>query len=362
MRAPTLAAISMHPTGGGIAVVSRLLWEVFQQQWSDDARLLLLMDGKQERTRPSYEQKIRFAIRVARAQAFGNTDWILFSHLGLATVQQGLPRRLRARYGIFLYGTEIWRPLTRGERKVLADADVRVAISPFTASRVMEMHPDIGSVDVCPLALPPRTTQENSSAAADNTIPRLGPHAVLVVGRMLSTERYKGHDELIDGWPTVVAAVPDAQLVIVGQGDDVPRLQEKAAQSAAKRSIVFVGFVSQEARDALYEQAALLALPSRGEGFGLVYLEAMAHRRACLGSIHDAARDVIVDNGTGRLVNQNNIEELAEALIDLLKDDRRRLEMGEAGYRRLQDRFTFEQFRARVGSLLNVNPQASSAL
>jgi phosphatidylinositol alpha-1,6-mannosyltransferase len=170
---------------------------------------------------------------------------------------------------------------------------------------------------------------------------------------MLSSERYKGHDELLDAWPRVVAAVPHAQLVIVGQGDDSTRLREKAMRTPARDSIVFTGFVSEAELAALYEHAALFALPSRAEGFGLVYLEAMAHRLPCIGSIHDAARDVIVDGCTGRLVDQTNIDTLSEALIDLLCDDGRRRRMGEAGYRRLQEQFTFESFAARMDSLLN---------
>jgi len=350
VQTPTLAAISLDPAGGGIAVVSRMLWDVFQRQWPHDARLLLLTD--RVRSQPSLAQKVRFALHTTQIQLLRRTDWILFSHLGLAEVQRGLPRQLRARYGVFLYGSEIWRPLTNGERQVLADADLRVAISPFTAARVMDMHPDIGPVEVCPLALP-SNAPENYPRTSSDAAPRLGAHAVLVVGRMLNAERYKGHDELIDAWPRVVAKVPDAQLVIAGQGDDVARLKDKASRSSVGQSIMFVGFVSPQVREALYEHAALFALPSRGEGFGLVYLEAMSHRRACVGSVHDAARDVIVDGRTGRLVDQDNLDVMADTIASLLIDhDRRRL-MGEEGYRRLQEQFTFESFARRVGALLN---------
>ena len=200
---------------------------------------------------------------------------------------------------------------------------------------------------------------EKPVPSTNSGIPRLGPHAVLVVGRMLQSECYKGHDQLIDAWPLVMAAVPDAQLVIAGRGDDVERLRDKAARSSAGRAIVFVGYVSRAVRDALYEQAALFALPSRGEGFGLVYLEAMAHRRACIGSIHDAARDVIVDGRTGRLVDQDNLDALAKTIVSLLVNHQQRHQMGEEGYRRLQERFTFHTFAARVSALMNGDRQVA---
>jgi phosphatidylinositol alpha-1,6-mannosyltransferase len=178
--------------------------------------------------------------------------------------------------------------------------------------------------------------------------PRLGAHAVLVVGRMLASERYKGHDELIDAWPAVVAAIPDATLVLVGHGDDFSRLKARAAQSGAGHSIVFKGFVSDTELQALYAQAALFALPSRAEGFGLVYIEAMRHERACIGSVHDAAGDVIVDGETGLLVDQDKAGELANALVALLSDDERRANMGRSGAARVQREFSPNRFADRL--------------
>jgi len=162
---------------------------------------------------------------------------------------------------------------------------------------------------------------------------------------MIAAERYKGHDQVIDAWPAVVARVPDAQLVIVGTGDDRPRLMNKAEQSSAAASILFTGFVPDATLDTLYRRAALFALPSRGEGFGLVYLEAMARGVPCVGSIHDAAREVIADGETGRLVDQGDVGALAEAIAALLIDETQRLAMGEAGRLRVRDCFTFEHFR-----------------
>jgi phosphatidylinositol alpha-1,6-mannosyltransferase len=174
---------------------------------------------------------------------------------------------------------------------------------------------------------------------------------------MLASERYKGHDELIDAWPRVVAAVPKARLVIAGDGDDVPRLQEKARRIGKPDSILFTGFASGSLLSGLYDRAAVFALPSRAEGFGLVYLEAMAHRLPCIGSIHDAAGDVIVDGCTGRLVDQLKSHALADAIVDLLDDDQTRCRMGEAGHRRLHEEFTFAKFAERVDALLDRRPQ-----
>ena len=358
MITPTVAAITLDQSGGGIAAVSRLLWRVFEEHWERRARLLTVFDG--ENHPATVPEKARFALTLAGAQVLNRTDWIFFSHLGLAQIQNGVPTRLRRPYGVFLHGIEAWKPLSRGEEYALIGADIRVANSRHTADRVMDMHPGVGPVDVCPLAhLPVESGRTRRVIPPD--LPDLGPHAVLVVGRMIRSERYKGHDQLIDAWPRVIASVPDARLVIAGDGDDARRLRQRAASSQAARSIVFTGFVPGPMLDDLYRRAALFALPSRGEGFGLVYLEAMFHGLPCLGSIHDAAGEVIVDGQTGCLVDQSDIAGLAQTVAALLSDSALRRRMGNAGLVRLQSEFSFERFRRRIRELLRVDQPGDAA-
>ena len=346
MHAPTIAAITLDETGGGIAAVSRLLWDVARQEWGTRARLLTMFDHE---SRPAtFVEKARFTAALTRAQTFGQTDWILFTHLALAKIHKAAPDRLRRPYGVFLHGIEAWKRLTAAEIDTLARAEVRIANSRFTAARVADAHPGVGPIVTCPLAL----TVQPAPRPLPQPAQPFGAHAVLSVGRMSRAERYKGHDELIAAWPGVLGKVPDAHLVLAGDGDDAPRLKEKAAASGVGGRIHFTGFLPAADLDALYRSAALFALPSRAEGFGLVYLEAMARGLACVGSVHDAAGEVIVDGETGRLVDQSDVRKLAETIAALLLDDDGRRRMGEAGNSRVRSEFTFPQFKSRVCHLL----------
>ena len=317
------------------------MWKAFERRWSHDAQLLRLIEGS--RPQPTLHDKVGFTLRLAAAR----TDWILFSHLGLARAQARLPRLLHRRYGVFLHGVEAWCPLDAATVQLLAAADIRLANSVYTATRVMQAHPGIGAVVPCPLALP------DACAAPTETAPSEAEPTVLMVGRMASTERYKGHDEVLDAWPRVVAAVPHARLLIAGGGDDLPRLQQKARANGVEKSVRFTGFIDRRALDECYRRAAVFALPSRGEGFGLVYLEAMAYSLPCVGSVHDAAREVIVDSATGRLVDQDHRDQLAEALIELLMDETLRRRLGTAGNRRLASEFSFARFESRLHTALD---------
>jgi phosphatidylinositol alpha-1,6-mannosyltransferase len=294
--------------------------------------------------------KLRFGSQVAATQMFGRSKWVLFGHLGPARVQALIPDAIERPYGVFLHGVEVWRLLSDADHRVLRRARLRVANSSYTARQVMKHHPDVGLVHVCPLAL---SLEDEQSITAPLLEGRTREPLVLMVGRMDAGEAYKGHALVIAAWPFVLAACPGARLALAGGGDDTGRLRGIAARAGVAQAIDFLGFVDRATLLDLYRRAALFALPSRAEGFGIVYLEAMAHRLPCIGSVHDAARDVIVDGETGYLVGQDSPRVIAERIVELLQNADLRARMGEAGFARLNHEFTFSRFAARMVALLD---------
>jgi phosphatidylinositol alpha-1,6-mannosyltransferase len=357
MSAGLLAAITLHPRGGGVAAVSRLLWRVLRDQAPESSRLVTLLEDDRATSSvdSSRAMRVRFGARVAKAQLVGDSTFVLYSHLSLAQVQAYIPAAVRRPYAVFLHGIEAWRPLSRPQRAAIEGAKVLICNSQYTADRIADAHPWVGKINPCPLALAPADAQRHVSGAA-TIADDLGPHVVLVVARMSSKERYKGHDQLLEAWPAVRARIPDARLVFAGAGDDVARLRAKAAALGLAPSVMFPGFVSDAALESLYRHAAVFAMPSRDEGFGLVYLEAMSHRLPCLGSTHDAARETIEGGVTGLLVPQDDVAGLAGALARLLEDETLRREMGRRGYDRLHRHFSYPMFRDRLTGLLSLSP------
>ncbi len=349
---PALVAITLSEHGGGIAVVSRLLAAMLAEQTGGPCLTLTLAgNGRGGSFATGTARRLVFGGEVAAAQVLRRCDWLLFSHLALADVQSYVPPPVRRPYGVFLHDVEAWTPLTGRRLGVLSRAFVRLANSHYTARRVEEANPQAGPVTPCPLGLPdPEIDPGAGEATADPF--GIGEHAIVIVGRMLASERYKGHDQLIEAWPDVRRAVAGARLVCVGEGDDVARLRAKAQACGVGESVVFTGFVTAAERRVLYERAAALAMPSRREGFGLVYLEAMAARRPCIGSSVDAAREVIVDGVTGFLVSPDDRGALAGRIVDLLVDVELRRRLGKAGRQRFEAEFTYEAFVSRVSAAI----------
>ena len=349
LGSPALAAVSLTAEGDGVAYAARLLQRALVMMEADTRAVEL---SPRSRSGPSRHEQLRFLARLTAEQARGAT-WVLFTHLGLARAQRWVPSPWQRPYAVFLHGIEVWDPgLEPGRKAALAGARLRIANSSYTAARISRAHPTVGPIAACPLVLHPDDEAAASPPGKHAILGSLSRSSVVIIGRMSAAERYKGHDELIECWPLVLDAVPEAQLVVVGTGDDRERLMRKASAAQLREHVVFTGFVDDAVRDALLARAAIFAMPSRGEGFGIVYLQAMRAGTPCIGSVADAAGDLIVDGETGRLVDPDDRQALAAAIVALLKDEPRRRRMGEAGRRRYQREFTFDRFRDRLSEVL----------
>ena len=340
-----VAAVTLDAKGGGIAAVSRMLWRTVADEWPGSSELVTLISSSASGARrASVAEKLRFTADFMVSHAQGTVSWTLYSHLALARLQPWLGGRLGRPYAIFLHGIEAWRPLSPTEARALKGASLLIANSSYTARRIRTAHDWFPAIAECPLTLPDTPARPARGRAEAPT--------VLIVARMSAAERYKGHDQLLESWPAVRSLVPAARLLVVGDGDDAARLKGKAAALGLGDSVTFTGFVTDAALDELYREASVFAMPSREEGFGLVYLEAMRRGIPCIGSIHDAAGEVIDDGQTGYLVDQTDIPGIAQRLVRLLTTPPLAVEMGERGRERLAQHFGYARFRRTLVSLL----------
>ncbi len=278
----------------------------------------------------------------------------LHPHLApVAWAMRGRSRKFRSI--VFAHGIEVWQPLGWTRRAALRQADLVVAPSEDTAQRLISqqgIRPE--KVKRLPWGLDPEfeaRLHANMHSALPSGFPE-NSKIILTVGRWAPEERYKGADTLIAALPRVLQSAPDTFLVLVGDGEDRPRLEQLARDAGVLGRTRFLSSLTQDELFACYAACDVFALPSRGEGFGLVFLEAMAHGKPVIGGAHGGIPDVIEDGVTGLLVPHGDVERLCRALESLLTDPARAKEMGAHGKDRIARTFSFEQFQARLAGLL----------
>jgi phosphatidylinositol alpha-1,6-mannosyltransferase len=298
--------------------------------------------------------KARFSVAAVRA-ARRHAKLVVAGHPFLAPVSQGA--RLFARGAksiVWTHGLEVWEPLSILRRGALRTADLIVAPTNDTANYVANQQ-DVPRerIRVLPWALDPQF-EELLTQKPWPSLPANFPagRVILTVGRWFADERYKGMDTLITALPRLLTEWPDIQLVAVGEGDDREWLEQIADGRGVLRHVHFLSGLTYPEIAACYQACEIFALPSRGEGFGLVYLEAMACGKPVIGGAHGGAPEVIDDGKTGYLVQHGDAGQLATSLETLLADPALGREMGARGRERVEREFRFNVFAKSLKKIL----------
>ena len=285
---------------------------------------------------------------IGRARRRCDDTRVIVMHVHVAPI--AIPMLLRgARATMFLLGVEVWRPLTAGERFVADRCERLIAISHHTADRFTHANPNFKgrAIEVCHLGI----TTEARESLPGLPAASVANDTALMVSRMSSEDAYKGHERLIRAWPSVNARVPRAKLVLVGEGDDRRRLEAIAAELGVADAVRFAGFVTDEELAAWYRRCTFFVLPSDGEGFGLVFLEAMRAGKACIGG-PGAPAEIVEDGVSGLIVPSGDDESLVGALSRLFLDHELRDRLGRNGHARFMQTFTARHFADRLRHLV----------
>lgn len=299
--------------------------------------------------------KLQFIFAALRA-ALAKPGIIIASHPNLAPLASGMRLLSRnSRIIIFTHGIEVWRPLSFIRRHALRQANVVIAPSTDTAGKLSGVQRvQDNRILKLPWPLDPdflALANESGMLLSPESFPR--GLVVLSVGRWAASERYKGADFLIQAVAGLAAEFPDLRLVLAGSGDDIPRLQEIARNSGHAPRIHFLTNLPREALAACYAKADIFALPSSGEGFGFVFLEAMAMKKPVIGTALGGIPDIVRSGETGIFVDPENPTSLVAALRELLSSPDLRKRMGGRGSELVRTRFSFEGFQNELRSVLS---------
>jgi glycosyltransferase involved in cell wall biosynthesis len=293
--------------------------------------------------------KLRYfatAIRLLRGDR--SHDLVVCGHINLMPLAWLVSRLLKVPLILFIYGIDAWQPTrNRLANRLAKRADWVVSISDITAQKFRSWA-SAGTQQL--LVLPNAIHAEWYGPGAKN--PDLlkryqleGKTVLMTLGRLVSAERYKGFDEVLDLLPVLRATMPNLAYLIVGDGSDRTRLAAKVKALGLTERVVFAGKITEAEKADHYRLADAYIMASRGEGFGFVLLEAMACGIPVVASKLDGGREAVREGQLGRLVDPGNQDELQRAIVEALADKSRAVPSG-------LEYFSFAHFESRVHTLI----------
>jgi phosphatidyl-myo-inositol dimannoside synthase len=299
--------------------------------------------------------------RVHELVADVGAEVVLFGDaMPLAALGPGLARR-GIPYLVAAHGFDYWLSLLPGTHASLRymtsrASRVPVMCSAFIARVVRTAVPDRVPVSVMyPGADVDAFRPDLPAEEIRQRYGLVGRRVVACVSRLVAR---KGQDVLIRAMPQIIRRVPDAALLVVGEGPHRKQLERLAAE-APPGSVTFVGQVSEEELPRYYAAGDVFTVPCRDrrgglevEGWGNVFIEAAACGRAVVVGDSGGAREALVDGVTGRLVDGRNVAQVADAVASLLEDPGMADRMGAAGRLRVERSFTWPRAAAQLAGWL----------
>jgi phosphatidyl-myo-inositol dimannoside synthase len=247
-------------------------------------------------------------------------DRVYCGHLLLAPLVQILCRPLGIPYTVIVHGKEVWYPVARSLQMSLRQADQIWTVSRYTRDRMSQTHQiDVNKVRLLPCCVD--GTQFQPAPKSPQLIEKYGlaqAQVLMTVARLWSGDPYKGVDVTIRALPKILQSYPDVKYLVVGRGDDQPRLANLATELGVSDRVVFAGFVATDELAAHYNLADAYIMPSQ-EGFGIVYLEAMACGKPVLSGDADGSADPVQDGRLGWRVPHRDPEQVAIACQEILQ-------------------------------------------
>jgi len=274
------------------------------------------------KTTPVWLGRLNFAVKILINLVQKRPQRVFCGHINLAPLIQTLCEPLGIPYTILTYGKEVWETLGPKYQIAMSQADRIWTISRYTRDRTCELNglnPDKFQIVPC-------TVDESIFTIAPKPQHLLakynlvGAKILMTVARLRSHDTYKGVDVTIQALPQIAKTFPNVKYLVIGRGDDRPRLAKIAQDLGVAEKVIFAGFVPTADLAAHYQLADAYVMPSQ-EGFGIVYLEALACGIPVLAGDSDGSADPLQDGKLGWRVPHRDSAAVAIACVEMLRGE-----------------------------------------
>jgi glycosyltransferase involved in cell wall biosynthesis len=262
-----------------------------------------------------------FAAQVLAAGAWQRPDLVLTTHLSFTVAAYRLKQLRGIPYWTIAHGFEAWDIQRPQVLQALAGADRILAVSSYTRDRLLA-H---GGINPQKVQILPNTFDATRFQVAEKPAHLLQRHGltaeqpiILTVNRLAAGEPFHSYDQILAALPQIQQAIPTVHYLIVGTGDDRDRLERLIQAKQLQHCVTLAGFIPDAELPQYYNLCDVFAMPSQLEGFGIVYLEAMASGKPVVGGL-DGAIDALDHGRLGALVDPCDVPLLATTLLQILQ-------------------------------------------
>lgn len=289
---------------------------------------------------------IAAVVQVMRHNA--QFDLILCGHINLLPIAFLVRSWRRAPIVLVIHGVDAWKPTKNRLLDYLASkVDAFISVSELTRQRFLgwtKLAAERGfllpnTVDLS------RFTPGPKNPALLERYNLTNKTVLMTLGRLASKIRRKGFDEVLEVLPELTKELPNLRYLIAGDGSDRQRLEEKAKFLQVEDHVIFTGLISESEKIDHYYLADAYVMPSRGEGFGIVFLEAMACGIPVVASSSDGGREALRDGKLGILVNPTDLQEVKGGILKALKSPKGSVPEG-------LDYFSYPNFEQRCQQII----------
>jgi glycosyltransferase involved in cell wall biosynthesis len=303
-----------------------------------------------------------FTIELLRWAVRERPNLIITAHVNFTPIAHWLKKLFKIPFIAIGHGVEVWQIRSSRVRRALRRADRLLAVSEFTRKKMaialgipsdaIEVLPNTFDLEKFQPAPKPHFLLKRYQLSPDQPV-------ILTVARLSSAEQYKGYDQVLRALPAVKRVFPHVRYILGGRGSDRSRVIRLISELGLTDSVILAGYIPDYDLGAFYNLCDVFAMPSKGEGFGIVFLEALACGTPVIAGNTDGSVEAVLNGRLGVLVNPENVDEISEALTQVLSKTHplRILQQPEELRRGVIDAYGYARFVERLEPIIKQFPE-----
>lgn len=304
------------------------------------------------------KNKLRFVWQSILAAR--NKDIVIIGHINLAPVALMIKKIFPAKKMILItHGIDVWGELSKIKQKLLTETDRILSVSSFTKGKLVDRHNvPADKVTVFHNTIDPYFPIPDAVTKSESLRSRYGlsenDFVLYTLTRLSSTELYKGYDNVIQAVGEIAQANKAIKYVIAGKYDkqEKSRIDKLIADNGLTDHVILAGFLDEQELVAHYQMADMYIMPSKKEGFGIVFIEALVCGVPVVAGNADGSVDALMNGELGTLVNPDSINEIQNAILDQMKAGPATESEQISIRKKTLDNFSFSSYKKRLRAII----------